>query len=312
MSKKKSYNGPSKKGGIWTYEIETWKEFCNLLFNKFEILPQKEDNRNSKDFVWRGHRCANWHLISAFDRVFGTESIIQRKAKLKTHLDSYAYAVRGRLTEVGLTVSDIKTSIKQGALNKNHLWAIAQHYKLPTPLLDWTTSPFCAAYFAFEEAIYLDDLQWKKLTDKKAKTIRESKTEKVAEKIKKSLPAQDRVVIGLKYKTLCRATKRVEYFSPMSSEFTRLINQRGLFTIAAYGEDIEEIIKEVFPDKEDGPWLVKIKLPQELREVFLRQLNLMNINHMSLFPNLEGSSRFCEIGLELEDYALFPGQDPEL
>ena len=178
-------------------------------------------------------------------------------------------------------------------LDENHIWALGQHYGLNTPLLDWCYSPYVAAFFAFQEN-------------------EEGKGE------------EHRIVWGLNYKQVCdnyEETKNfhtgITYFDPMSSEHSRLINQRGLFTIITKkGKEISKddiCIERIVENNKcvgcNGPWLIKLKIKnKEMREEFLQRLNIMNINHMSLFPDIKGSAKLCNIGLELDQYARFHGQ----
>ena len=293
------------KKGIKPYDVDSWDKFSETFDGEF--CTKEDEASNGKiylgDYVWRGQRCKKKDekgegLISSFDREFRQDDgdfvyDPDRDTILKRHLNSFAYAVRSRLKEFGLTVREIKAAIREKLLSKNHIWALAQHYGLKTPLLDWSYSPYVAAYFAFQEKP--DD----------------------GEKSKKEDNQKYRIVWGLNYKQVCDNYKEagvfntgIEYFDPMSSEHPRLINQRGLFTIAKKGEAIEKIVGRNAHVDCNGPWLIKIKIKdsKDNRENFLRRLNAMNINHMSLLPEIKGATEFCNIGLEFDEYARFHGQ----
>jgi hypothetical protein len=86
----------------------------------------------------------DWPLLSSFDRRVQSKDRRDRDQKLKHHLGSFRDAMNELYPDV----------LRQDG---DDIWALGQHYGLWTPLLDWTTSPYIAAYFAFDERVDEDD-----------------------------------------------------------------------------------------------------------------------------------------------------------
>ena len=125
------------KDGVRVVTLSSWQEFhqkvCSL--------------KSRRGYVWRGQKKDEdngWFLQSSFDRKVQSKDQYDRAKKLKRHLHNFKEGMNKSYPNV-LPQDDVD------------IWALGQHYGLKTPLLDWTLSPYIAAYFAFNEGNYTND-----------------------------------------------------------------------------------------------------------------------------------------------------------
>lgn len=97
-------------------------------------------------------------------------------------------------------------------------------------------------------------------------------------------------------------TPDIEFIRPLSDENQRLVNQGGLFSRGPTQKALEAWLKDTHSERDEGYILIKILIPNSEREVCLKALNRMNINHLTLFPDISGASRFCNLFSEVESY----------
>lgn len=245
--------------GVVEFELSSWKYFHDFIYQ--EMLE-------FKSYVWRGQRIDNWKLLSTLDRSLANRS---SPALRERHLKDFQFSVRGR-----------RGPNPPNNLSENDWWALGQHYGLATPLLDWTSSPFTAAYFAFSQK------KSPQTTHRAIWALGTFSTIKKSEEIRTAHTAQTRPPI-------------VELVRPMSDENARLVSQGGLFSRAPDGIALDDWVRTNFKG-EKTYILIKITVPNSDREDCLRSLNRMNINHLSLFPDLYGASAFCNLNLEIRNY----------
>lgn len=248
--------------GVRDIHCDCWLGFVNFLNGTLSDYHR---------YVYRGHASSKWALESTLDRLTsntktakGIQKIVKRR---EDHLGNFKLATRGR-RKYAIEMSD------------DEWWALGQHHGLATPLLDWTESPYVAAYFAFanEPKQRTSECVIYALSSVFVDQINRNKTS-----LKKSFWGALRL------------------FRPKSDENIRLVSQRGLFSITDLAPSVEDWVGEHAINRETAA-LIRIFVPKTERDKALRNLNRMNVNHLSLFPDLYGASKYCNFQLTIDKY----------
>ena len=221
-------------------------------------------------YVWRGQRDSSWTLLSSFDRHMTFKPKTSYAVQAKNHLECFKSAARGRRGNHPAKLD-----------SDDEWWALAQHNGLATPLLDWTESPFVALYFAFER-------EQAPSSDKRAVWALGG----ISSKNNEIFAAH----------TGSGNPRTLDYVFPSQDENSRLVSQSGLFTRAPYGETVDSWIQKNYSGITTLAPLIKIVMPNRDRPECLRTLTRMNINHLSLFPDLYGAGQHCNKKLSISKY----------
>lgn len=147
-------------------------------------------------------------------------------------------------------------------LKDDDIWAFAQHYQLKTPLLDWTKSFFVALYFAFESQ---EENQYRVIYE-----LNEFFN------VGKKLIIEPEIKIG-----------------------NRINAQKGVFTKLSSIE-LEDIatMNTNFGDGYVFHRLSKTLISSKLRKDVLAYLASINIDASTIYPDLLGKIKLCEIGID--------------
>lgn len=150
------------------------------------------------------------------------------------------------------------------------LWGFAQHHGFPTPLLDWTESPYIAAYFAFSERIAnhdADDREPVRIYYLSGSFVENNRPDVV---------------------NMADTYPRVWIFKPNSKGNQRLVFQQGLFLHSNIVE-IESYLLNL-SNGHTSP-LKAIDMPANIAREAIDDLAYMGVSHLSLFPGLDGVAK---------------------
>jgi FRG domain len=220
----------------------SWEQFADSLGPElFDDQPFTDER-----YLFRGVRDADWRLESSFDRRFGWAA--DRNALADRLLRRFRSACED-LVDAELLADD------------ERLLALGQHNELPTRLLDWTVSPYVAAFFALSSAV-----------------VRSSSVVEYAAVWALHLDAP-----------IWDTPDGVALLERPTVGNARLRNQGGRFTrMLGPFASVDEYVEQC---REPGPGLTKLLIPTREAERGLAHLHMMGITAGRLFPDLGGAAR---------------------
>jgi len=249
----------------------SWEDFKKRIMRDYAAVsfPAQGDPSHSTYPIFRGHANTNWQLTSLWERhiaSIGKQSLMQR---------SQWHGVENTILNDFKDLAYGSPGLHGRDFSESDWWAIGRHYGLMTPLLDWTRSPYVAAFFAFTGFAEIISPGLASGTFDPKPFIVES--------------ARHVAVWALKVGPYLQAAPSLEILNPHVDLGHRQRAQRGLFSRLDHDSHltIEDYLESV--SLSETP-LRKYLIPTEDTAMALSELRLMNITFATMFPDLNGAA----------------------
>ena len=244
-------------------DLKCWEEFEEHIDYLFPVKGHFKEVENRTYFTpfFRGQANASWELESTLDRVFKRDVGIEEYFKTIQNVRPAVISITGKEWNIPDNFDD-----KPFALQGYDFMVYLRHHGFPSPLLDWTRSPFVAAYFAYRS--YEDRNDGKVAIFSYAEYIEVGmKLGLVKDGTTIDVLGRDVVSHKRHYAQQCQYTT-----------CTNKTNEHPVYTshkysIAKGGPGQDELVKYILPTSERGK--------------VLRKLERMNVTAFSLFGSEE-------------------------
>lgn len=202
--------------------------------------------------IFRGQACSSWTLLPSIARLDYKQSPMR-------HQDGWKGIEEHLLGEFKRYAS---MHLKQEPKNKLEWMIQAQHHGLPTRLLDWSTNPLKALYFAVENAKHHD-------VDGEVFVY------------KPRMWSASHHEIGNIERTNC-----IDVFYPVVIN-KRVLAQEGCFILFPQKLDYSDYEPSVLDERQ----ILPIVIDKEHKQAILTELQILGINDMTMFPDLDGIAK---------------------
>jgi hypothetical protein len=246
-------------------DLNSWSDFYEHVEGLTSVAADSVGGLRSA-ILFRGQASYGWPLQTTLERYAPKVKSVLAYSRLisaaKTQIETFTNKTWPEIDQKKLTeFCQNYDSMTFEGLPSYELASYMRHQGFPSPLLDWTRSPYVAAFFAFQS------------------------------------PASERIAIWT-YQEYAGGGKswmsdqpRIKCMGPNVRSDPRHFLQQGEYTLAlnfVAGEWQFVEHSSVFQNAGDKTdYLTKITLPATERDSFMHHLNLVNINPYSLFQSEE-------------------------
>ena len=295
---------------VWTTKhVSSMTEFSEIIdhFTQPRAAPEGDKERNR--FLYRGAADSNYSLVPSLSRY-----LLTWHASYPWMTKSDLYMIEQAILD--LFVSKAKLYENTGFLPETsplglmpppvnlvlHWWQVMQHYHTPTRLLDWTTSPYVALFFAVVHNPDRDGIVWivengaiaDKVFNKYGFHEPEGmrimwpshpvplppKPDAAARQVRESLAQTETQEAQL--------SGCITFFRAKSPTNRMCAQQGWLSCTACLTTDHQQAIAEVLQDYIPRNWVLRMTISKSVKSDILRKLWAMNITAETLFPGLDG------------------------
>lgn len=251
-------------------KLRSWNEFK---------LWAGEQRRKGEFENFRGHGSNQFPLSSTLHR------------NGRARLERFCYDTIPRFQGLAEAILDMRFE-RGDADDFSVILGLAQHHGLPTPLLDWTASPYVAAFFAFSDA--LENMQ-----------SRPEHTHVrifgLSKEVSKHAPAQV---------TLTSAGLNISYLSISPRKNPRLLAQQGRFLLTNV-VDLEGMLCSI-EKKISAQLVAAVDIPIKFAVEALEDLYYMGLSGATMFPGLDGVCRMMKHEMAYRKNQIDNGPLPEV
>jgi hypothetical protein len=245
--------------------VSTWTEFMTL-------------SMTLDGWAFRGQKDARWPLLTSLERYLTAYLPDRSSWRLREERAIRIFRRKAHNYLSDPTVLD----------NDLRCLALMQHHGAPTRLLDFTKSPFVAAFFALEQTT-CDAAVYALNTPRLWASAPRTRPDMNRDRIDPRMP-------GNFERYFLPNTNAVLWTGEPTEMDRRLVAQSGTLVVPGIlGRSLDEILQDY---GDSDTLLKKIMLPLSMRDEAMKALYRMNITNATLFPDLDGLAR--SIGLELE------------
>jgi hypothetical protein len=265
------------------YKEESFGDLNEILHYLLKLRLPDDKEKNNVFWSFRGQRNHEWHLSIKHHSV-GTPTTDANDDTENDKYDKWFSQYKKRMLH-----SREHDYLSENG--KNPWWWLfyAKHHYLQTRLLDWSSNPLVAIYFAVENIISHNSLY--PLKDKEIGGAVWAL--KVSDKHFRA--AEDLITKHKLYPSSGHTMDENEWFminpEPVSQ---RIVLQSGKFTYhPGKGlKGIDEMERRKGEKPSDNEELIKIRIDPDYNDKIRKQLGIMNIHHASLFPSPTGIAHF--------------------